>query len=87
MTVYCLCWYMVNVIFSYFLLSPPRRMVVLTCASGRFIQGSELASYSCESARARRRPLTVDPRHCARRGAAWPYMDDQRGRSLVSEAS
>ena len=40
----CLCWYMVNVVFSYFLLSPPPRMVVLTCASGRFIQGSELPS-------------------------------------------
>ena len=33
---------MVNVVFSYFLLSPHRRMVVLTCA--RFIQGSELPS-------------------------------------------
>ena len=37
---------MVNVVFSYFLLSPRalRRVVVLTSASGRFIQGSELDS-------------------------------------------
>ena len=44
-SVYCLCWYIV--IFSYFLLSPPRRMVVLTCASGRLI-----ASYQARYIRA-----------------------------------
>ena len=45
---------------------------MLTCASGRFIQGGELAlaAASCESARARRRSLTVDPRGSAWRGTA-----------------
>ena len=49
---HCLCWYMVNVVFSYFLLSPPRRMVVLTCASGKFI-ASYQARYIATAARAR----------------------------------
>ena len=68
-----LCWYMVNVVFSYFLLSPPRRMVVLTCASGKFI-ASYQARYIATAARARVREedhWTVDPRHGASRGAAW----------------
>ena len=33
--VLCLCWYMGSGVFNYFLLSLPRRMVVLTCASGK----------------------------------------------------
>ena len=77
---------MVNVVFGYFLLSPPRRMVVLTCASGKFI-ASYQTRYIATAARARVREedhWTVDPRHGASRGVC---MDDQGGRSLVSEAS
>ena len=64
---------MVNVVFNYFLLSPPRRMEELTCASGKFI-ASYQARYIATAARARVREedrWTVDPRHGAWRGAAW----------------
>ena len=75
---------MVNVVFSYFLLSPPRRMVVLTCASGKFIASYQARYIAVRERACEKKTTGPSTRATAHRAALHGC---QRGRSLVSEAS